>query len=146
MKKSLIAAIAVVAVGIVITFVVMRAPAEKVIEPVVTPTGPPFAPPTSSAISQSRIPAAEIIMRDNGFEPASLTVAAGTTVVFRNTGDNDHWPASDVHPTHERYSEFDPRKPIPPGGTWNFTFEKEGAWRFHDHLQQRFPGLITVTP
>src|ERR687898_1527429 len=55
---------------------------------------------------------------DEGFEPRSVEVEAGRTVVFENVNDEAHWPASDDHPTHEEYPEFDPKEPIQPGMEW----------------------------
>ncbi|HEV8223906.1 MAG TPA: cupredoxin domain-containing protein, partial [Rubrobacteraceae bacterium] len=71
---------------------------------------------------------------DEGFEPRSITVEAGRTVVFENAGDEAHWPASDDHPTHQEYPGFDPKKPVPPGEEWSFTFDRPGEWGYHDHM------------
>ena len=81
----------------------------------------------------------------NGFEPQSLTINLGDTVTFENTDSEDHWPASNIHPTHEIYPEFDPKKPIKPGESWEFKFEKTGEWRLHDHLRPQLNGKIKVT-
>ncbi|MDA1334584.1 MAG: hypothetical protein O2794_01040 [bacterium] len=83
---------------------------------------------------------------DEGFAPSQITVVAGETVTFENDGKEDHWPASDVHPTHEAYSALDPRRPIIPRASWSFTFEEEGQYTIHDHLFPDFGGLITVKP
>ena len=81
---------------------------------------------------------------DEGFEPRSITVEAGRTVVFENVGDEAHWPASDDHPTHQEYPGFDPRKPVPPGEEWSFTFDRPGEWRYHDHMNPYLTGEIVV--
>lgn len=86
-----------------------------------------------------------VIMKDDGFEPSELTVEKGTRVEFVNEGENDHWPASDFHPTHGIYSEFDPLEGVPPGARWSFDFDKAGKWRMHDHLFPGYRGTITVT-
>lgn len=83
---------------------------------------------------------------ENGYEPHEVTIHQGETVSFVNESSDFHWPASDVHPTHSIYSEFDPREPIAPGETWSFTFDRAGAWEFHDHLRANFKGVITVLP
>ena len=87
-----------------------------------------------------------ITITDNGFEPASITVDKNTRVVFKNIGNNDHWPASDLHPTHGIYSEFDPLDGIFPGKDWSFVFKKSGKWRYHDHLAPELRGEIIVNP
>ena len=85
-----------------------------------------------------------ISMGDDEFTPRAVTIQKSTTVVFENVGENDHWPASNIHPTHEIYPEFDPGKPIQPGERWSFRFERAGSWNFHDHLHPQFTGTITV--
>lgn len=85
-----------------------------------------------------------IQMTDTGFVPNSVTINRGGTVVFESTGTEDHWPASNPHPVHTIYSEFDSRHPILPGATWSFTFTSGGTWYFHDHLFPNFTGTITV--
>jgi plastocyanin len=81
---------------------------------------------------------------DEGFEPRSITVEAGRTVVFENVGDEAHWPASDDHPTHQEYPGFDPRKPVQPGEEWSFTFDRPGEWGYHDHMNPYLTGEIVV--
>ncbi len=80
----------------------------------------------------------------NGFEPSEITVEAGNTVIFTNKDIVDRWPASNIHPTHELYPEFDPKKSIPPSSSWNFIPHKTGVWRFHDHLFPHKRGVLTV--
>jgi plastocyanin len=83
-------------------------------------------------------------MTEGGFEPRSLEVKAGETVVFENVDDEGHWPASDNHPTHEEYSAFDPKKPIQPNTEWSFAFDKPGRWEYHDHMNPYMMGEIVV--
>lgn len=80
----------------------------------------------------------------NGFEPSVLTVRAGTTVTFRSRG-KPFWPASNFHPLHVLYPEFDAKRQIEPGGEFSFTFGKIGRWRYHNHLQAAHGGVIIVT-
>jgi hypothetical protein len=81
---------------------------------------------------------------ESGFVPTDLTINRGDTVTFTNTGTTNHWPASDIHPSHEIYPEFDPRRSLLPGESWSFTFTKPGLWRMHDHDMPIFVGSITV--
>lgn len=80
----------------------------------------------------------------SGFEPKSFTLSAGSTVKFVNVDNSAHWPASNLHPTHTNYSEFDAKKPIEPGKFWEFKIEKTGIWYFHDHLDPSSGGRIKV--
>lgn len=83
-------------------------------------------------------------MDSKGFSPSEITVSVGETVTFINIDDRNHWPASNVHPIHEEYSEFDPRGSIKPGESWSFTFERAGIWEYHDHLIPPHRGTIEV--
>jgi plastocyanin len=83
-------------------------------------------------------------MSDGGFEPKSVEISAGDTVVFENVDQKPHWPASDPHPTHTDYPGFDPKKPVEPGSEWSFAFDKPGDWTYHDHQAPYLKGEIVV--
>lgn len=87
-----------------------------------------------------------IQMTADGFEPDRLEIIAGDSVIFENVDQADHWPASNVHPTHELYADFDAKRPILPGESWSMTFFRPGIWGFHDHLNPQYTGQITVLP
>lgn len=86
-----------------------------------------------------------ITIKEDGFDPAEISIHKGDEVVFKNDDKQEHWPASDLHPTHNIYSEFDPKVPIQPGKTWRFKFEKTGKFKLHDHLFPHLGGVITVS-
>ena len=87
-----------------------------------------------------------VVMDENGFKPSIFSVKRCTKVVFENNGIALHWPASDLHPTHGIYSEFDPKTGILSNKSWSFVFDRVGTWKFHDHLSPLMYGVITVTP
>lgn len=87
---------------------------------------------------------AVILMRDASYEPSRVDITQGQIVKFVNDASVDRWPASNIHPTHEIYPEFDPKHPIPPGSSWSFQFDKIGEWRCHDHLSPNITCVITV--
>jgi plastocyanin len=78
------------------------------------------------------------------FTPDKIEISLGDSVTWINKGDYDFWPASNIHPTHEIYPEFDPKGPIAPGKNWTFTFTKTGIHRFHDHLYESATGVVRV--
>lgn len=84
-------------------------------------------------------------MTSQGFEPREVTVQTGDTVVFENNDAEYRWPASNIHPSHHIYPEFDPKAEIAPGASWEFIFADAGAWKYHDHLFPEYGGTITVT-
>lgn len=98
-------------------------------------------------VAQTEVPegATVVTLGKDGFSPAELTIAKGETVTFRTTNGELFWPASNLHPSHTIYPEFDPLTPVQPNTVWSFTFEKPGEWKFHDHLAPYFTGVITVT-
>jgi len=86
----------------------------------------------------------QINLTESGFVPSALTIAKGDTIVFTTTRGKPFWPASDLHPTHTIYPDFDPKQPIDPDKSWSFRFDKEGEWQFHDHLAPLFRGIVVV--
>lgn len=86
-----------------------------------------------------------ITLTEDGFTPDTLTITKGTTVTFASTNNEYYWPASDLHPSHGIYPDFDPKEPIAGDKTWSFRFDKVGTWKFHDHIAPYYTGTITVT-
>jgi plastocyanin len=80
----------------------------------------------------------------DGFEPKEMTITIGESVTFVSQSEDPFWPASNTHPDHTIYPEFDPKEPIAPGGQWTFTFTQSGVWRYHDHIQANNTGSIVV--
>lgn len=85
-----------------------------------------------------------ITVTGNGFSPNVLSIKQGEAIVFTTSLDRPFWPAADLHPTHQTYAAFDPKKPINAQDTWSFTFNQPGVWTFHDHLNPSATGQITV--
>lgn len=85
-----------------------------------------------------------IIFTGSRFYPDALHIKKGDLVIFENKSSVAFWPASNNHPKHTLYPEFDPKMPVPPGSIWTFRFQKEGIWGFHDHLKSTISGTIFV--
>ncbi|MBL7045939.1 MAG: cupredoxin domain-containing protein [Parcubacteria group bacterium] len=85
-----------------------------------------------------------VTMDEEGFNPSGIDIEVGQTVKWQNDGDTRYWPASNLHPTHEIYSEFDPHKPIGKGESWSFTFKEVGEWEYHNHLNPSTEGVVRV--
>ncbi len=86
----------------------------------------------------------QIVLSEKGFTPKEITIRQGDTVRFKTTRGKPFWPASNLHPSHLLYSEFDPKEPVEPDSSWSFRFDKKGVWGFHDHLFPYYRGKITV--
>ncbi len=104
--------------------------------------------PNAKAASSNSTPAPAgsivISMRQDDYDPSEITIRKGQTVVFVNKSSDWRWPASNLHPTHDIYPEFDPKEPVAPEGSWTFRFDKAGVWRMHDHLAPYITGTVTV--
>jgi plastocyanin len=81
---------------------------------------------------------------DETFEPQNLSIKQCTKVTFTNIGKELHWPASDLHPTHLTYPEFDPQRPLNSDESWDFVFDKPGKWKCHDHLSPKTRCIVEV--
>lgn len=79
-----------------------------------------------------------------GYFPYKIEVPLGTEVTFKNLTRQYMWPASDLHPTHDAYSAFDPNRAVEPYGAWSFTFERRGIWSYHDHVAAQLTGRVAV--
>jgi plastocyanin len=86
----------------------------------------------------------EVSMEPTAFRPQTLTIRSGETVTFLNTSDSDKWPASDVHPTHERLPGFDAGRAVLAGESWSYRFTRRGRWTYHDHLSPEIKATIVV--
>lgn len=59
--------------------------------------------------------------------------------------DTRQWqPASDPHPDHTDYPEFE-MDDIAPGQSASFTFTRLGTFEYHNHNNETIQGTITIT-
>ncbi len=86
----------------------------------------------------------EVVLTEDGYKPEKITIKKGDTVTFTTKRNQFHWPASNLHPIHDIYPEFDPKEPVSSDKSWSFRFDKVGTWKFHDHLSPYYTGTIIV--
>jgi plastocyanin len=86
----------------------------------------------------------EILFTEDGFLPRDIRIDRGSSVQFTTNTSKYFWPASNLHPSHDIYSDFDPRRPLAPEESWSFTFERPGIWGYHDHIRSYYTGVIYV--
>ena len=82
-------------------------------------------------------------MTEDGFIPSEVIIDQNQAVIFINKDTKPRWPASNTHPIHELYPEFDPKKAINIGASWPFK-PKVGEWKVHDHLNSHLRGILKV--
>jgi plastocyanin len=80
---------------------------------------------------------AAVSIVDFAFQPASLEVAAGTTVTWTNTGQEKHTATADD-------GTFD-SKNLQPGESFSYTFDTPGTYAYHCEIHPDMTGTITVT-
>jgi plastocyanin len=80
-----------------------------------------------------------------GFVPKTIEIKAGQTVKFINKTSGALSVASDPHPTHTNYPEFDQWKSSAKGQKeYSFTFTKIGTWGYHNHADESKTGTVIV--
>lgn len=109
-----------------------------------TSTNPTSPPPSTSGGTTASPRTYGIGYTSSCFNPADLTIKKGDTVVFANASNGNMWPASNKHPSHTLYPEFDANGNVSSGGRYSFTFNQTGSWGYHDHIKPSCVGVITV--
>jgi plastocyanin len=86
-----------------------------------------------------------VVYTNEGYSPKEITVKKGETVKFINMSDRRVWTASDEHPAHTIYPEFDQKTAAGRGNEYTFKFDRVGTWGFHNHSNAKHLGTVTVT-
>jgi len=153
MKRSTIISIIVVAIVILIVIVSLSGGPEKFVDNITST----FDNKTPQSVPTT--PSGNVIeITSSGFSPETITIGVGETVTWINKKSGISRPATDIHPTHfiypgsdikkcgtvEAESIFDACRILAQEETYEFTFNEEGSWRYHDHLNPRTRGTIIV--
>lgn len=85
-----------------------------------------------------------VIYINSGYSPKELRVEKGVSVTFVNQSDLAMWTASDPHPIHTDYPNFDPKEGVDKGKSYSYTFEEPGTYNYHNHLSPQHTGIIIV--
>ncbi len=107
--------------------------------------------PAPSAATTKLPMQATVTYTDEGFSPTQVEIAKGGTIEFVNKSTIPLWVASDPHPEHTDYPEFDAFKILgdrypEPGQNIKFTFQKVGSWTYHSHAASGDASNVTVHP
>ena len=79
-----------------------------------------------------------VSIRNSAFDPADITVTAGTTVAWTNDDSTAHTVTSDTN------SIFDSGN-LNPGQTFTHTFSDAGTFAYHCNYHASMHGRVTVT-
>lgn len=77
-----------------------------------------------------------VVIKDDAFAPARLTISAGQTVTFVNEDD-------DAHTVTSTDGAFD-SKGLDTNGVWRHTFAKSGTYTYFCELHPFMKGTIVV--
>ena len=80
---------------------------------------------------------------DNGFEPSSLTVKSGTTILVKNNSAKALQFRSNEHPSHTENQELN-MGALNPGKSDTFTANKIGNYGYHNHLNPNDNGTLVI--
>ena len=75
---------------------------------------------------------------DNAFQPTSITVKAGSTVTWKNTG-------SGTHTVTAGDGSFDSGQ-VAAGSSFQHTFATAGTFAYHCTIHSSMTGTVVVTP
>ncbi len=105
--------------------------------PPATPAPATHPPATRPPATPTPAPkAATVTIVDFGFQPATLTVSAGTRVTWKNTGQVDHTVTANN-------GAFDSGS-IAPGASFSFTFRTAGTYAYHCSIHPFMAGTVIV--
>ena len=118
---STLLAVAVVA-GLVASACASAAPAANTARPTQSVSAAPVTATPASATSADD-KTVVVQLGEHFFDPSSITVRVGTTVIWRNNGQQ-------THDIHARDGSFDSPL-LNPGNTFTFTFTKPGLYPYY---------------
>lgn len=105
----------------------------------------PVSPSDTAKISDLTKNPLTVVYTNDGYTPKQITVKKGETVKFINMSDRMVWTASDEHPSHNIYPEFDQKSVGGKNSEYTFKFEKVGTWGFHNHAYFQHTGTVIVS-
>jgi plastocyanin len=109
------------------------------------PSSASSASRASSASSSSMAAQANTIHYTSaGFTPSTIVIKKGTTLTILNDTSSAIQVDSDPHPTHTSYPMMNALSATPGHGFYTFTFNVEGTYHFHNHLDPSATGTVIV--
>ena len=117
--------LAIVVAGLVAGACASSAPAASTARPTQPTQGVSAAPVTALPAATTSADDKTVVVQlgEHFFDPSSITVKVGTTVIWRNNGQQ-------VHDIHARDGSFNSPL-LNPGNTFTFTFTKPGLYPYY---------------
>ncbi|MBI3070363.1 MAG: cupredoxin domain-containing protein [Candidatus Levybacteria bacterium] len=105
-----------------------------------TPTPIQSGPTNEATTSAQQV---TVTLTQSGFEPVTVTVNAGTKVVWTNKSGQIATVDSAGHPTHLAYPPLNLGQ-FSNGQSLSLVFDKPGTYKYHDHLNPSRTGQVVV--
>lgn len=99
--------------------------------------------PEASSSTKPVASQVEVVLGASGFSPVSVTIKAGSKVVWTNKSGGIATVNSDPHPQHTN-DPFLNLGRFADGGTLELVFEKTGIYKYHNHLNASQTGTVVV--
>jgi len=98
----------------------------------------PYGTTSSQTVNQNTVS-----YSNSGFQPKNISIKAGDTVTWTNTGDVDVSINSDPHPIHTGYPPLNIGI-VSSNKSAALIFPTPGIYKYHNHLNASQNGSITV--
>lgn len=89
-------------------------------------------------------PSATVEISSNGFEPQTIKVKRGQTVMWLNSDSRPHQIASDPYPTNETLPSLNSEEPLAEGESYTATLDETGTFTYHDELNPVGPKATII--
>lgn len=99
--------------------------------------------PTASQTENDKTSGTAVTVTSSGYDPQSLTIKAGTKVIWTNKSGVAVTVDSALHPTHLVYPPLNLGQ-FEDGSSKELVFDKAGTYRYHNHLNPTQFGSIIV--
>jgi plastocyanin len=90
----------------------------------------------AAAAAAADAPTRDVTMPGKAFDPPHITVLTGTAVTWRNGDSGNHTVTADNDAFDSGY--------VAPGGSYSFTFAKEGHYAYHCVIHKFMKGTVDV--
>jgi plastocyanin len=133
-----------VVVGMAVVALAACSPAQTPSAPGQSPPGQSMSgmamPTTTQSTSDAAVATNTVAIKNFAFDPATITVKAGTTVTWTNSDQDPHTVTSDgkAGPLNS--------KPLNQGDTYQYTFAVPGTFSYLCTIHPFMTATVTVTP
>lgn len=146
-RNGIIAIVVVVVIVLVGGVLLFNRKATQPVQPsptrVVAHTSQLAATSPTSEGGTTQATANTVTLTGSGFNPKTITIQAGETVVWKNESGQEATVNSDPHPIHTDYPPLNLGQ-FKNGGSLQLSFPKQGRYGYHNHLNPSQTGTVVV--